>query len=41
MVHMTVKPQEAIDEEDARMAKGAGRDRDGEERSPRCRCSVM
>ena len=41
VVHMTLKPQEVIDDEDARIAKGGGRDRDGHERTPGCRCSIM
>jgi len=41
IVHMTIKPQEIVDEEDARIAKGGGRDRDGSERSPGCRCLMM
>ena len=39
VVHMTVKPQDFIDDEEA--GKGGGRDREGSERSPRCRCVVM
>ncbi|MCJ1375282.1 hypothetical protein MMC20_006517 [Loxospora ochrophaea] len=42
VVHMTIKPQEIVDEEDARIAKSGARDRDGVERSPRCRpCIIM
>ncbi|KAF2089110.1 hypothetical protein K490DRAFT_38645 [Saccharata proteae CBS 121410] len=42
VVHMTVKPQELIDEEDAKTAKtGSGRDRDGEERTAGCRCVIL
>ncbi|MCJ1477715.1 hypothetical protein MMC13_006388 [Lambiella insularis] len=41
VVHMTIKPQEVVDDEDARIAKGGGRDRDGSERSPGCRCVIM
>lgn len=33
VVHMTIKPQEIVDEEDAKMAKSGHRDRDGNERS--------
>ncbi|KAJ5279674.1 hypothetical protein N7478_005046 [Penicillium angulare] len=42
VVHMTVKPQEVVDEEDAKGAK-AQYDREGEnnERSPGCRCVIM
>ncbi len=38
VVHMTIKPQSFIDEEEAH--KGGGREREAE-RSPRCRCCVM
>jgi len=42
VVHMTVKPQEIIDEEDAKGGKGVfGRDREGNERSPGCRCIIL
>ena len=41
VVHMSVKPQEAIDEEDAKMAKGSARDRDDSERTSGCRCIIM
>ena len=42
VVHMSVKPQEMVDEEDARMAKGGARlDRNGNERSPGCRCIIQ
>jgi hypothetical protein len=41
VVHMTIKPQEVVDDEDARIAKGGSRDREGAERSPRCRCIIM
>jgi hypothetical protein len=40
IIHMTIKPQEIVDEEDARLKSG-GRDRDGNERSPGCRCVIM
>ena len=36
---MTVKPQDFIDDEEA--GKSGGRDREGSERSPRCRCVIM
>ena len=39
VVHMTVKPQDFIDDEEA--GKGGSRDREGSERSPRCRCCVI
>ncbi|KKK20180.1 hypothetical protein P175DRAFT_075308 [Aspergillus ochraceoroseus IBT 24754] len=42
VVHMTVKPQELIDEEDAKGAKTQyPRDREASERSPRCRCVIQ
>ncbi|MCJ1486309.1 hypothetical protein MMC06_006486 [Schaereria dolodes] len=41
VVHMTVKPQEIVDEEDARIAKGGGRDRDRSESNPGCRCVML
>ncbi|KAL2006303.1 hypothetical protein VTN00DRAFT_9957 [Thermoascus crustaceus] len=42
VVHMTVKPQEIVDEEDAKGAKANyTRERDGDERSPRCRCIIL
>ena len=39
IVHMAIKPQEFVDEEEA--AKALGRDRDGNERSPGCRCVIQ
>ena len=42
VVHMSIKPQEMVDEEDARMAKGGTRlDENGNERSPGCRCIIQ
>ncbi|KAJ5160230.1 uncharacterized protein N7482_007234 [Penicillium canariense] len=42
VVHMTVKPQEVVDEEDAKGAKSQfGRERDANERSPGCRCVIL
>jgi hypothetical protein len=41
VVHMTVKPQDIVDEEDAKLAKQGGRDGDGNERTPGCRCILM
>lgn len=41
VVHMTIKPQEIVDEEDAKIAKSGTRDRDGNEGSPRCRCVIL
>ena len=40
IIHMTIKPQDIVDEEDAKMKSGA-RDRDGNERSPGCRCVIQ
>ncbi|KAL1962886.1 hypothetical protein VTN77DRAFT_9064 [Rasamsonia byssochlamydoides] len=42
VIHMTVKPQEVVDEEDAKGGKAyQGRDRDTTERSPHCRCIIL
>ena len=41
VVHMTIKPQEIMDEEDAKIAKTISRDRDGNERSTGCRCVIL
>ncbi|CAI7611407.1 unnamed protein product [Penicillium glandicola] len=42
VVHMTVKPQEVVDEEDAKGAKAQySRDREASERSPGCRCVIL
>jgi len=42
VVHMTVKPQEVIDEEDAKGAKAQySREREASERSPGCRCVIL
>lgn len=42
VVHMTVKPQEFIDEEDTKGSKGGlGSGGEAGERSPGCRCTVM
>ncbi|KAL3468643.1 ubiquitin-related domain-containing protein [Aspergillus heterothallicus] len=42
VVHMTVKPQEVVDEEDAKGTKAQySRDREASERSPRCRCVIQ
>lgn len=40
VVHMTVKPQDIVDEEDAKMKTG-GKDREGSERSHGCRCVIL
>lgn len=41
VVHMTVRPQEVVDEEDAKTAKQLGRDGEGNQRSPGCRCVIL
>ncbi|KAL8913810.1 MAG: hypothetical protein Q9171_001413 [Xanthocarpia ochracea] len=41
VVHMTIKPQEIIDEEDAKIAKTSSRDRDENEGSTGCRCVIL
>lgn len=42
VVHMTVKPQEIVDEEDAKGSKAYHpRERDPSERTPRCRCVIL
>ncbi|EAW12944.1 uncharacterized protein ACLA_013810 [Aspergillus clavatus NRRL 1] len=42
VVHMTVKPQEIVDEEDAKGAKGTYQgEREASERSPGCRCIIQ
>lgn len=41
VVHMTVKPQEMIDEEDASKGKSSARDRDGGEHTAGCRCVIL
>ncbi|KAL9125977.1 MAG: hypothetical protein Q9217_004892 [Psora testacea] len=38
IVHMTIKPQEIVDEEEANKSS---RDREGNQRSPGCRCMIM
>lgn len=40
VVHMTVKPQDIVDEEDAKMKTG-GKDREGSERTHGCRCVIL
>lgn len=41
-MHMTVKPQEVVDEEDAKGAKAQySQGRDASERSPGCRCVIL
>lgn len=42
VVHLTVKPQEIVDEEDAKGGKSQnGREREVSERSPGCRCIIL
>ncbi|KGO78158.1 hypothetical protein PITC_034490 [Penicillium italicum] len=42
VVHMTVKPQEVVDEEDGKGVKAQySRDGDASERSPGCRCVIL
>ncbi|ORY13693.1 ubiquitin-related domain-containing protein [Clohesyomyces aquaticus] len=41
VVHMTVKPQEAVDEEDAKNQKGGNRRGDEEESHAGCRCVIL
>jgi hypothetical protein len=42
VVHMTIKPQEIVDEEDAKGSKAYHpRERDPSERTPRCRCVIL
>ena len=39
IVHMAIKPQDIVDEEEANKAGGKGRD--GNDRSPGCRCVIQ
>lgn len=42
VVHMTVKPQEVVDEEDAKGTKAPyNRENEASERSPGCRCVIL
>ncbi|DAA72617.1 TPA_exp: Uncharacterized protein A8136_6420 [Trichophyton benhamiae CBS 112371] len=42
VVHMTIKPQEIVDEEDAKAAKSTqSREHEEGERSPGCRCAIL
>lgn len=42
VLHMTVKPQEVVEEEDAKGGKASyGREPEVIERSPRCRCVIL
>ena len=38
---MAVKPQDIIDEDDPKAAKGTNRDRGGDDRTVGCRCIVL
>jgi hypothetical protein len=41
VIHMTVRPQDMIDEEDAAKGKGLGRDREAGEGTAGCRCVIL
>jgi hypothetical protein len=42
VLHMTIKPQDFIEEEDAKGGKSTySANREGENRSPGCRCIIM
>jgi hypothetical protein len=41
VVHMTVRPQDIVDEEDASKGKALGRDREGAEGTAGCRCVIL
>jgi len=41
VVHMTVRPQDIVDEEDASKSKALGRDREGGEGTAGCRCVIL
>lgn len=41
VVHMTVKPQEVVDDEEASKSKAQRGERDGSERTPGCRCVIL
>jgi len=41
VVHMTVKPQEVVDEEDAKTGKGGNRRGDDDETHAGCRCVIL
>jgi len=42
VVHMTIKPQDYVEDEDAKGGKGSfATNREGNERSPGCRCVIM
>lgn len=41
ILHMSVRPQDIVDEEDAGKNKQSGRERDGEEETAGCRCVIQ
>jgi hypothetical protein len=41
VVHMTVRPQDIVDEEDASKNKAMARGREGEEGTAGCRCVIL
>jgi hypothetical protein len=41
VVHMTVRPQDIVDEEDASKSKAMARDREGGESTAGCRCVIL
>jgi len=41
VVHMSIKPQEMVDDEEASKSKATGRDRDGGEGTAGCRCVIL
>lgn len=41
VVHMTVKPQDIVDDEEAIRGKTGTRDRDQQESTPGCRCTIL
>lgn len=41
VVHMTVRPQDMIDEEDASKSKSLARERDASEDTAGCRCVIL
>lgn len=41
VVHMTVRPQDMVDDEEASKSKAGARDREGGESTAGCRCVVQ
>jgi len=41
VVHMTVRPQEVVDDEEASKSKALRGERDGTESTPGCRCVIL